>query len=152
MNRRNILSMALGASAVLALPAVAATALPPVEVFKSPYCGCCGAWVDHMKAAGFVVKVNLVDDTTSARTRAGLPDKFGSCHTAFVGGYVVEGHVPADEVKRLLALKPNAMGLAVPSMPPGSPGMEMGARHDPYDVLLVDKSGRATVFAHYPKV
>ena len=152
MNRRNILSMALGASAVLALRAVAATALPPVEVFKSPYCGCCGAWVDHMKAAGFVVKVNLVDDTTSARTRAGLPDKFGSCHTAFVGGYVVEGHVPADEVKRLLALKPNAMGLAVPSMPPGSPGMEMGARHDPYDVLLVDKSGRATVFAHYPKV
>ncbi|MGM9489198.1 DUF411 domain-containing protein [Ideonella sp. YS5] len=152
MNRRNILSMALGASALTALPAVAATALPQLQVFKSPYCGCCGAWVDHLKAAGFAVKVNLVEDTTSARARAGLPDKFGSCHTALVGGYAVEGHVPADEVKRLLALKPNAIGLAVPSMPPGSPGMEMGARHDPYDVLLIDKSGRATVFAHYPKV
>jgi hypothetical protein len=105
-----------------------------------------------MKAAGFSVKVNLVENTNSARRRAGLPDKFGSCHTAFVGGYVVEGHVPADEVKRLLALKPIALGLAVPSMPQGSPGMEMGARRDPYDVLLIDKSGRATVFAHYPKV
>jgi hypothetical protein len=152
MNRRNVLSMALGVAALTAFPAVAATALPPVEVFKSPYCGCCGAWVDHMKAAGFAVKVNLVEDTTSVRTRAGLPDKFGSCHTALVGGYVVEGHVPADEVKRLLALKPNAMGLAVPSMPPGSPGMEMGTRRDPYDVFLIDKSGRAAVFAHYPKV
>lgn len=151
MIRRSVLSMALGSAALTAFPAVAATALPQLEVFKSPSCGCCGAWVDHMKTAGFSVKVNMVENTTSARTRAGLPDKFGSCHTAFVGGYVVEGHVPADEVKRLLALKPNAMGLAVPGMPQGSPGMEIGARRDPYDVFLIDKSGRATVFAHYPK-
>jgi hypothetical protein len=151
MNRRNFLSTALGAMALSALPAVAATALPQLEVFKSPYCGCCGAWVDHMKAAGFPVKVNLVEDTTATRRRVGIPDRLGSCHTALVAGYAVEGHVPADEVKRLLAQRPNAIGVAVPSMPPGSPGMEMGSRRDPYNVYLIDKNGRETVFAHYPK-
>lgn len=151
MNRRHLLSVAIGAVALSALPVHAATRLPQVEVFKNPSCGCCGAWVDHLKAAGFDVKVTLVDDTSDARKRAGMPDRFGSCHTAVVGGYAVEGHVPADEVKRLLALKPNAIGIAVPSMPPGSPGMEMGSRRDPYNVLLIDKSGRDTVFATYPK-
>ena len=111
MNRRDILSVALCATALSAIPAIAATALPQVEVFKSPYCGCCGAWVEHMKAAGFPVKVNLVDDTTATRKRVGLPDKFGSCHTAIVAGYAIEGHVPADEVKRLLAERPTAVGL-----------------------------------------
>jgi len=152
MNRRTLLSLALGAITLSALPAVAAAALPQVEVFKSPYCSCCGAWVDHMKAAGFEVKVTLVEDTTATRKRFGLPDRFGSCHTAVVNGYVIEGHVPADEVKRLLAARPSAIGLAVPSMPPGSPGMEMGSRKDPYNVFLIDKSGRETVFASYPKV
>ena len=151
MHRRNALSFMLGAAALGAIPAIAATTLPPVEVFKSPYCGCCGAWVDHMKAAGFVVKVTLVDDTTAARKRLGMPDKFGSCHTATVAGYVLEGHVPAADVKRLLATKPVAAGLAVPGMVPGSPGMESGTRRDPYQVLLIDKSGQETVFAAYPK-
>jgi hypothetical protein len=105
-----------------------------------------------MKAAGFDVKVALVNDTTAARKRLGMPDKFGSCHTATVGGYVLEGHVPAVEVKKLLASSPAAVGLAVPSMPPGSPGMEVGARQDPYKVFLIDKSGRETVFASYPKI
>ncbi len=151
MNRRHLISWILGATALSSLPAAASTALPQVEVFKSPYCGCCGAWVDHMKAAGFPVKVNLVEDTAATRKRVGLSDKFGSCHTALVAGYAVEGHVPADEVKRLLAQKPSAIGLAVPSMPPGSPGMEMGSRQDPYKVYLIDKNGRETVFASYPK-
>lgn len=151
MNRRHLLSVAIGAVALSALPVRAATRLPQVEVFKNPTCGCCGAWVDHMKAAGFDVKVTLVDDTSDSRKRAGIPNRFGSCHTAVVGGYAIEGHVPADEVKRFLALKSNAVGLAVPSMPPGSPGMEMGSRRDPYNVLLIDKSGRDTVFATYPK-
>lgn len=150
MKRRNILSLALGVAALVAIPAVAVAALPQVEVFKSPYCECCGAWVEHMKAAGFDVKVTIVNDTTAARKRLGIPDKFGSCHTATVGGYVLEGHVPAVEVKKLLAAKPAAVGLAVPGMPPGSPGMEVGTRQDPYKVFLIDKSGRETVFASYP--
>lgn len=140
-----------GAAAAVALPSLAANALPQVDVYKSPSCGCCGGWVDHLKAAGFPVKVIEVDDTTVTRKRYGLPDKFGSCHTGIVNGYVVEGHVPAAEVKRLLAMKPKAIGLSVPGMPVGSPGMEVGDRRDPYDVFLIDKSGRETVFAHYPK-
>jgi hypothetical protein len=151
MKRRHLLT-ALGAGAIAAaMPAFAANQLPRVEVFKSPTCGCCGAWVDHLKAAGFVVKVVEVDDTSAARKRYGLPDKFGSCHTGIVEGYVVEGHVPAAELKRLLASRPVAIGLAVPGMPVGSPGMEYGDRRDPYDVLLIDKGGRETVFARYPK-
>jgi hypothetical protein len=151
MRRRHILSMLTAGFAVAALPVIAAPTLPQVEVFKSPYCECCGAWVDHMKAAGFDVKVTLVNDTTAARKRLGMPDKVGSCHTATVGGYVLEGHVPAVEVKKLLAAKPAAVGLAVPGMPPGSPGMEVGTRQDPYKVFLIDKSGHETVFASYPK-
>jgi len=149
MNRRNLISSAVGAMALTAIPALAAKTLPPVEVFKNPSCGCCGAWVDHLKAAGFDVKVAMVDDTSVARKKYGLPDKFGSCHTAVVGGYVVEGHVPAADVKKLLAMKPAAIGIAVPGMPVGSPGMEMGSRKDPYQVLLVDKQGRERVFSSY---
>lgn len=149
MNRRNLISAALGAMAAAAVPARAANALPPVEVFRSPSCGCCGAWVDHLKAAGFVVKVTMVEDTALARRKYGLPDKFGSCHTAIVAGYVVEGHVPAGDVKKLLAMKPLAVGIAVPGMPVGSPGMEMGPRKDPFQVLLVDKQGRERVFSAY---
>lgn len=136
--------------ACTAIPALAAKALPTVEVFKNPSCGCCGAWVDHLKAAGFDVKVTLVDDTAVARRRYGLPDRFGSCHTAIVAGYVVEGHVPASDIRKLLAMKPVAVGIAVPGMPVGSPGMEVGSRKDPYQVLLVDKQGRERVFASYP--
>lgn len=149
MNRRNLISLALGAMAFTAIPALAANTLPPVQVFKNPSCGCCGAWVDHLKAAGFEVKVTMVDDTSVARKKYGLPDRFGSCHTAVVAGYVVEGHVPAADVKKLLAMKPVAVGIAVPDMPVGSPGMEMGSRKDPYQVLLVDKQGRGRVFSSY---
>jgi hypothetical protein len=151
MMRRHILTAVAAGVATVAMPALAANRLPLVEVFKSPTCGCCGAWVDHLKAAGFPVKVVEVDDTTQTRKRYGLPDKFGSCHTDVVNGYVVEGHVPAPEVKRLLAMKPAAIGLAVPGMPVGSPGMEYEDRKEPYDVFLIGKSGRETVFAHYPK-
>lgn len=151
MKRRQALLGLAGGALVAAAPAFAASALPVVEVFKSPHCGCCGAWVDHMKAAGFAVRVHEVDDTTATRQRLGLADAYGSCHTATVAGYVVEGHVPAAEVKRLLASRPVALGLAVPGMPPSSPGMDVPGRTDAYQVLLVDKQGRATVFARYPK-
>jgi hypothetical protein len=151
MKRRNLLS-AVGALAALAGLPVRAEAPPPqVQVFKSATCGCCGAWVEHMRAAGFSVKVTEVTDTTAARKRLGLPDRFGSCHTATVGGYALEGHVPAAEVKRLLATRPRAVGLAVPGMPPSSPGMDVPGRSDPYEVLLVDAAGQASVFARYPK-
>jgi hypothetical protein len=148
MKRRSFLAAAGLLVPMVAIPA--APPLPAVQVFKSPTCGCCGAWVDHLRSAGFTVEVTNVDDTTAARKRLGLPDAFGACHTATVGGYVVEGHVPADEIKRLLAARPAAVGLAVPGMPVGSPGMEAGTRQDPYEVFLIDK-GRATVFASYPK-
>lgn len=150
MRRRTVVSsLAAAAAAALSLPAAAKEALPQVQVFKNPSCGCCGAWVEHMKAAGFVVNVTEVDDTSVARKRHGLPDRFGSCHTAIVAGYVVEGHVPANDVKKLLAMKPVAIGLAVPGMPVGSPGMEMGSRKDRYQVLLVAQDGRERVFSTY---
>lgn len=143
----------LGAQAA---PATGATATAPAattlaEVYKTPTCGCCGDWVDHLRAAGFAVRVHEVDDMAPVRRRLGMPAALASCHTARIGGYVVEGHVPATEIRRLLASNIVALGLAVPGMPVGSPGMEMGPRLDPYEVLLVERSGRTRVFARYPK-
>ena len=151
MKRRAALSALAVAAAACILPAAAKAAPPAVQVFKNPSCGCCGAWVEHMRSAGFTVSVTEVDDTAVARKRYGMPERFGSCHTAVVAGYVVEGHVPADDVKRLLAMKPLAVGLAVPGMPVGSPGMEMGSHKEPYKVLLIDGAGRESVFSTYPK-
>jgi len=152
-SRRNLmLALAATPAALLAATAQAApTKLPDVHVWKSPTCGCCTAWVDHMRKAGFVVNITEVDDTGPTRKRLGMPAKLGSCHTALVGGYVLEGHVPADDVKRLLRSKTTGLGLSVPGMPVGSPGMEMGPRLDPYAVLLVQRDGSTSVFSHYPK-
>ena len=151
MNRRHFFLSAGALAAISALPALAAPSAAQVQVFKSPTCGCCGAWVEHMRAAGFTVNVTEVDDTTTARTRLGLPGRYGSCHTATVAGYVLEGHVPAAEIKRLLATRPKALGLAVPGMPPSAPGMDVPGRKDPYEVLLIGTEGQSTVFATYPK-
>lgn len=119
-----------------------------VEVFKSPYCGCCGKWVEHLRQNGFQVKTHDVEDVTAARKKMGMPDQLGSCHTAKIGGYVVEGHVPAADIQRLLKEKPKALGLAVPSMPPGSPGME-SSKPIPYQTLLVQFNGSTRVFAQH---
>lgn len=127
---------------------VAAADLPEVEVYKSPYCGCCTEWAKHMADHGFRVKAINVDDVPGTRARLGMPERYGSCHTAKIGNYVIEGHVPADDVKRLLREKPKAVGLAAPGMPGGSPGME-SAKKEPYDVLLVERSGGAKVFARH---
>jgi hypothetical protein len=151
MKRRAFISAVAATAAAVTMPAAAASSLPQVEVYKNPDCGCCGAWVDYLKAAGFPVKVSEVPDTSAVRKRHGIPDEFGSCHTGVVAGYALEGHVPAEDIKRLLAKKPVAAGLSVPGMPVGSPGMEVGSRKDPYQVLLIDKAGRASVFATYPK-
>ena len=149
MKRREMFS-ALAAATLL--PAAWAKPAPTaVQVFKDPNCGCCGAWVQHLEKAGFRVQVTEVNDTAAARQRLGMPARYGGCHTATVAGYVLEGHVPAAEIRQLLATRPQALGLAVPGMPVGSPGMEMGPRVDPYDVLLVDRQGGAKVFARYPK-
>ena len=149
MNRRNLVLGLAALPLVGALPAMAAA--PTILVYKNPSCGCCVNWVKHLEAAGFTVTVKEVDDTSVMRKRLGLPEEFGGCHSATVAGYVLEGHVPAADVTRLLATRPTALGLAVPGMPVGSPGMEVGDRVDPYDVLLIDRAGRATVFARYPK-
>ena len=151
LDRRHLLGLGLLALAGMARPARAAAPLPTVQVYKNPSCGCCGAWADHMRAAGFAVEVHAVDFPGAIRRQHGLPDRFASCHTALVDGYVVEGHVPAAEVKRLLASRPRAVGLAVPSMPPSSPGMDVPGRNDPYQVLLVDAQGRETVWANHPQ-
>lgn len=125
-----------------------AQAAERVEVFKSPYCGCCEKWVEHMRKAGFDVVTKDVNDVPAARKLAGMPERFGSCHTAKVGGYVVEGHVPATDVQRLLKEKPKAVGLAVPGMPQGSPGMETN-HPQPYDTMLVQADGSSKVFAKH---
>lgn len=136
------------AAALIGLPALANAAKPVVEVYKTASCGCCKGWVKHLEQNGFAVKAHDVADPGDYREKFGIPQEFGSCHSAKVGGYALEGHVPAAEIKRLLASKPKAAGLAVPAMPLGSPGME-GPRSDPYDVLLVGKDGKATVFKRY---
>jgi hypothetical protein len=127
-----------------------AASLPLVVVHKNPSCGCCESWITHMKAAGFPVEVRDVDNLNAIKTKVGVPYAKGSCHTAEVGGYFVEGHVPAADVKRLLAARPQAKGLTVPGMPAGSPGMEVpDGTVQPYDVELVALDGTTTVFAHY---
>ncbi len=119
-----------------------------IEVFKSPYCGCCEKWVEHMEKSGFKVSAHNVNDVPAARKKLGMPDRFGSCHTAKVGGYVVEGHVPAADIQRLLKEKPKAIGLAAPGMPQGSPGMET-ATPVPYETLLIQADGSARLFAKH---
>jgi hypothetical protein len=125
-----------------------ADSAPVVEVWRTASCGCCGAWVRHLQESGFATRVHFVEDTSAARREAGVPEAYGSCHTAKVGGYALEGHVPAAEIRRLLAEKPRAVGLAVPGMPMGSPGME-GPAKMPYDVMLVRDGGKASVYRHY---
>lgn len=120
-----------------------------VEVFKSPTCGCCSLWVKHLEQNGFTAKVTEMDDLSSLKKKHGVPAKASSCHTALVNGYVLEGHVPAADVKRLLMERPAVAGLAVPGMPVGSPGMEVGSTVQPYNVLSFDKAGETKVFASY---
>ena len=118
-----------------------------VEVYKSPACGCCSQWVEHMQKNGFVVEIHNVRNVTPFRERFGVPESVASCHTAVVGGYAIEGHVPAGDVKRLLREKPKAVGIAVPGMVQGSPGMEQGSGKDPYNVVLFNATGRNTVYS-----
>jgi hypothetical protein len=148
MQRRRLM-LALASTA--ALPFTARAAAPMVEIWKDPNCGCCQDWVKHLNRNGFATRVRD-EGNAAARKRLGLPEKLGSCHTGQVGGYAIEGHVPAREIQRLLKEKPKAVGLAVPGMPVGSPGMDgpaYGDQRDPYDVLLVLADGGTRVFQSY---
>ena len=145
MKRRTFLNGALLAAL---LPAAAhATKKPVITVYKTPTCGCCGKWIDHMRSSGFDVKSTDIDDVTSIKKQYGVPLDSQSCHTALVEGYVLEGHVPATAVKKMLKEKPKVVGLAVPGMPVGSPGMEVpSGQVEPYNVVAFDKAGKTTVY------
>ena len=142
-----VLSVAGGAAALAPLRhAHAEAALPEMTVYKTPTCGCCSAWIDHVKEHGFAVKAKDVPDLSALKKHYGVTQQLASCHTAFVDGYVVEGHVPADVIAKLLKERPKVKGIAVPGMPMGSPGME-GPRRDRYDVVTFDSAGKTAVYA-----
>lgn len=160
-DRRSFLrlaGLALGGTALGAFGARALTAqgqsqgaLPPMTVYKSESCGCCGHWVDHARANGFTVREVNTDDLNTVKREMGIPPRLASCHTVVVGSFVVEGHVPADDIKKLLRERPAVRGLAVPGMPIGSPGMEQGppSQYDRYDVLAFTADGATRVFASH---
>ncbi len=151
-SRRTVLMTALALTSVpMAWAATGAAGRTPVKVWKDPNCGCCNLWVSHLEQNGFIVTV-VDEGNKAARTKLGMPERHASCHTAVVSGYVIEGHVPASDIRRLLKDKPNALGLAVPGMPVGSPGMDgpdFDGHRDPYQVLLIQKDGSSLVFNAY---
>lgn len=148
MRKSWFLALGIASSIIAPFGVTAATVKSSKElvVYKSPTCGCCGAWIQHMKNNGFTVTFHDVKDVQPYKKKYGVPSDMASCHTAIIDGYVVEGHVPAADVKRLLKERPQVIGLAVPGMPVGSPGMEMGNRKDPYDTVAIQKDGSVKVF------
>jgi hypothetical protein len=155
MNRRRVvlmlLGLALAAGSVAAQSTRGVAKKPHLVVYKSPTCGCCAKWVDHVNAAGFTSETTNLPDVAPIKTKHGVPAELVSCHTALVGGYVIEGHVPAADISRLLRERPAVVGLAAPGMPAGSPGMDVPGS-PPFQVLSFDQQGRTKVFAtHTPK-
>jgi len=151
MFRLKVAALVMLAAPLLAAPGWADEG-PKVLVTKTATCGCCSAWVAHLKAAGYQVSAKNVSYgiLSKFKTKQGIKPNLASCHTATISGYTIEGHVPAREIRRLLEEKPDAIGLTVPGMPVGSPGMEVGNSRDAYDVLLIRRDGTTEVFAHYP--
>lgn len=150
-SRRSLLVAAAGIALTRSRAALATPPRTALEVWKDPSCGCCKEWVSHLQANGFQVTVHDAGNN-AVRAQLGIDRKYASCHTAVVGGYVIEGHVPAVQIRRLLDEKPKARGLAVPGMPVGAPGMDgpvYGARRDSFDVLLLAHDGSAKVYEHY---
>ena len=143
---KNLFRFAITVALMLAGTAANAASM---TVMKSPTCGCCSKWVEHVRAEGFDVKVVNVDDIMAVKAKAGIPQKMASCHTTMVGGYVIEGHVPASDIKKLLAQKPKAKGIAVPGMPIGSPGLEHGDHRQPYQTVLIKADGSTSIFARH---
>ena len=148
MLRREFL---IGTLSITIFPTSVLASSDALIVNRTETCGCCGAWVESMNSAGFRTEVNFVDEKTlgSIKSQLGIPLELSSCHTATIGSYFIEGHVPAEDVERLLKEKPNALGLSVPGMPIGSPGMEMGNNKEPFDTLLVFENGKTQVFSSH---
>ncbi len=144
--KKSILSFLM--LATLATPVLASSPLPVLTVYKSPTCGCCEKWVQHMRASGFSVVSHDTENVVVHKARLGVPVAMGSCHTAEVDGYLLEGHVPAADVKRLLTERPRARGLVSPAMPASAPGMD-DPRKTPYAIFLVDSSGSTTIYARH---
>ena len=150
MNRRTMLRCGALVALAYTTPALALQARgTPIRVHKTPWCGCCGAWVGHLRANGFQPTVVEHQDLTPVARRLGVPDAMRSCHTAEVGRYFVEGHVPAADIRRLLAQRPAALGIAVPGMPVGSPGMEQGGRRQPFQTMLISRGAAPRLFARH---
>ena len=145
----------LKALLVIALFSTTARAEPPkpvdITVYRSASCSCCGKWLEHLKANNFNVKDMAMEDVLPIKQNQGITDKLASCHTALVGDYVIEGHVPANDIMKLLKSKPKVIGLAVPGMVNGSPGMEMGEHKNAYEVVSFDKDQKMAVFSSYPE-
>ncbi|WP_307190466.1 DUF411 domain-containing protein [Bathymodiolus platifrons methanotrophic gill symbiont] len=120
-----------------------------IVVYRSPTCGCCGKWLDHLKAHGFNVHDNVLEDMQHIKDKYGINNSLASCHTAIIDGYIVEGHVPANDIKAMLLNKPEIKGLAVPGMVAGTPGMEMGGKKAPFNVVAFDKDGQITLYKAY---
>ena len=151
MVRKRVLAAGLlGALVSVGGIVVAQKPAPTVQVYRSPTCGCCANWVKHLQQHGFTTRVTETDDVASIKTQRGVPARVQSCHTAVVDGYVIEGHVPAADVQRLLKERPAVVGIAVPGMPIGSPGMEVpGQKPQAYDVVAFDKQGQTRVYASH---
>ncbi|MFL5486918.1 MAG: DUF411 domain-containing protein [Gemmatimonadaceae bacterium] len=143
-----LIAVALTTAAVRNPPLAAKSEKPTITVYKSPSCGCCKSWIEHLTKHGYRVDAKDTPDMAEIKRTLGVPDGLTSCHTAVVNGYLIEGHVPATDIDRLLTQKPKVAGLAVPGMPMGSPGME-GSMSQPYQVMSFDKSGKTTVFAKH---
>lgn len=155
MNRGGVfvllLGIAMAGGSLAAQPTRGAAKAAHLVVYKSPTCGCCAKWVEHVNAAGFTSETTDLPDVSPIKAKHGVPAQLASCHTSLVGGYVIEGHVPADDIRRLLRERPAVVGLAAPGMPAGSPGMDV-PNSPPYQVLSFDKQGRTKVFAtHAPR-
>ncbi len=125
------------------------TQATPIEVYRSPSCSCCGKWVAHLRENQFQVKDIITENVQAIKDKQSVPKEMASCHTALVNGYVIEGHVPASDIRKLLKLKPAIVGIAVPAMPAGTPGMETGGKKEAYDVVSFDKNKSSAVFSAY---
>lgn len=146
-----VMAMLAAANCIAETPPEAPAAdATKMVVHHDPNCSCCGKWIEHMEQHGFTVESIQETDMNSIKQKLGVPENLPSCHTATVGGYVIEGHVPAADVQKLLENRPDAKGLSVPGMPLGSPGMEYNNQHEAYDVVLFDDAGNSSVFNHYP--
>ncbi len=148
IQKRTVLALLAGLSLT---SVVMAEAQPSMTVYRSASCGCCSKWIKHIENHGFDVVDKVLDDVNPIKQRYGVPFKLASCHTALVDGYIIEGHVPAQDIKTLLADKPPVAGLSVPGMPVGTPGMEMGGRVDDYSIIAFDRDGGDKIFRRVAK-